>query len=101
MWRTGFALTSAAGALEAFYLLAQAERLGDTPLRRALRTPVWTPPVYVLIGLVAFRPKLPEALGLPLTALQVESMMVALLLLLGLRNTWLVFSELTGDQASG
>jgi hypothetical protein len=100
VWRTGFALASAVGAAEAFLLLAQAERLDVTPLRRALRTPVWTPPVYVMIGLVAFRPKLPAALGLSLTALQMESMLVVVLLLLGLRNTWVVFRELTGDQAA-
>jgi hypothetical protein len=74
--------------------------LGDTPLRRALRTPVWTPPVYVLIALVAVFPGLPAALNLALRPLQVEAILVMMLLLLGLRASWLVFSELAGDQAS-
>jgi hypothetical protein len=98
VWQAGFTITAALGGAEAVHFIARSGRLGDTPLRRALRTPRWAPPVYLLVALVAVFPGLPRVLGLLLTPLQVEAILVVVLLLLGLRGTWLVFTELAADQ---
>ena len=103
LWRLGFGLAGAAGTIQTLYVIA-------TPRLFAVRRPMlrlarWaTAVLYLLITIVAVRPRLPRDVGLDVSGLAVEGALVAMFLFLGVNQAFAYFMHppfdpLVRDQA--
>jgi hypothetical protein len=92
IWRTAFGIAGALGAAE---LLLSLVYVSAEP-RRARRIQ-WlltlTLPLYLLIVAIAIHPSLARDVGIHLTPLETEAIVVSLLLFLGINYGWLLFME--------
>ncbi|MDR7276597.1 hypothetical protein [Catenuloplanes atrovinosus] len=85
-WRSAFALAGLLGALSILLLSPSVARENEMTRRGALLLRVVGIPLYLLIAVWALVP----FDGLPLTALQIEGIMLALLVFLGAHTAWTV-----------
>jgi hypothetical protein len=92
IWRVAFGLAGALGAAELILSLAY---ISAEP-RRARRIQgllTLTLPLYLLIVAIAIHPSLASDIGIDLTPLETEALVVSLLLFLGINYGWLLFME--------
>ncbi len=92
LWRVGFGAAALIGIIETARLLPALSSGGD---RVGLISSIVTVAIYAVVLLVAFAPKLPSDLGMNLTALEVEGVLLTLLLFLGVNLVWRWFFERT------
>ncbi|GAB7039530.1 MULTISPECIES: hypothetical protein [Catenuloplanes] len=85
-WRTAFALAGLLGAVSVLMLSPAVARENEMTRRGARLLRFLSLPVYLLIAVVALLP----FEGLPLTPLQIEGVMLAVLVLLGAQTAWTV-----------
>lgn len=97
VWRVSFAVAGAIGVV-GVALIAQTMRQ-DVDAPKVVRWLQWVVlPIYVLITAVAIAPGLVEAVGLSLTPLQVEAVVLSLLLFFGVQTAWFLLLEPTRDE---
>ena len=92
LWRIGFGAAAVLGIVETAMLLPA---LNSSKDRFGLISSVITLVIYALVLVVAFAPTLPSDLGLNLTALEAEGILLTLLLFLGVNLVWRWFFERT------
>jgi hypothetical protein len=80
LWRSGFAVASVIGVAHTVYVIAQGD---NRNLGRWI-----TAILYLLIGAIAIRPKLPNDLGFDVSPLAVEGTLVAVFILVGVNVAW-------------
>jgi hypothetical protein len=92
VWRVVFALSGLFGVVGVWlYRQALLEEL-DVP--RLAAVVGWVVlPIYIAIVVLALRPTLPADLGLALSAIQVEAILVSLVLFLGVQAAWIMLIE--------
>jgi len=99
LWRAGFTLAGILGLVESFLMVTSA---GGTTSRsiwlRLGRAVVLA--LYLLIILFAAIADLPQRLGLPLQPLEIEGLLNALIIFLGVNFAWMFFAEPMPGQAS-
>jgi hypothetical protein len=94
LWRVGFGLAGALGMIEAVTILAGRPTSGAAGGTRAVTAShVATLVLYGLVVVVAAWIGLPDALGVNLTPLVIEGILVTLILLLGVNLAWRYFVE--------
>lgn len=90
LWRVSFAIAGLLGAAESVMFAVRPDLA-----RRLSRVAVAALPVvagvYVLVVLLAIVPTLPRALGMGVSALHVEAVLLALLVTLGVTLAWFAF----------
>ncbi len=99
VWRIAFAASAALGLFEVLAALSRADRdrLGMR-VRAFLGIAV---PLFLVVIAVAIHPTLPTDLGISLTALETEAVMVVILLLLGVNFAWwLLFEEFLTEESA-
>jgi hypothetical protein len=97
VWRVSFAAAGAIGVLAVVLISRTLREDHDSPrIVRWLHLVVL--PVYIVITGLAIAPGLPAAIGLTLTALQVEALVLALLLLFGVQTAWFLLMEPTREE---
>jgi hypothetical protein len=97
VWRVSFAVAGAIG-VGGVALIARVLR-EDSDCPRIVRWLQWVVlPVYVAVTLLAIAPGVVEALGLGLTPLQTEALVLSLLLFFGVQSAWFLLIEPTNDE---
>lgn len=92
LWRVSFVSASALGLIGAIYVVRTLREDHDCPrLVRAIE--LVAIPIYGLILAVALVPGLVTGLGLGLTALQVEAIVVSILVFFGVQAAWILMIE--------
>jgi hypothetical protein len=98
IWRIAFGASAVLGFIEISAALARADREGLGARVRAFLALAL--PLFAVIFAVAIHPALPKNLGISLTPLETEAIMVVILLLLGVNFAWwLLFEEALVDEA--
>jgi hypothetical protein len=91
LWQTGFFIAAVLGALEAGAVLrSAAPAMGAAWFRAAHGAAVL---LYMLIGIVALDPKLPSRVGIDLTGIEAEAVMVSVLLFVSANVAWLLMAR--------
>jgi len=92
LWRLAFGIAAGVGALEVVLSLVYAHT--EPPRERRVQ---WllalTLPLYVVIAAVAIHPPLAADLGIHLTPLETEAIVVSVLFFTGINYAWLLFME--------
>src|SRR5690606_33605242 len=89
VWRVVFAISGAFGV--AGVLLYRRALLEEYDVPRLAAVVGWVVlPIYVAIVVLALVPTLPASLGLALSAIQVEAILVSLVLFLGVQAAWIL-----------
>jgi hypothetical protein len=97
VWRASFAAAGAIGVVGVVLIGRTLREDHDSPrIVRWLQLVVL--PVYVVITGLAIAPGLPAAIGLTLTALQVEALVLSLLLIFGVQTAWFLLMEPTREE---
>jgi hypothetical protein len=97
VWRVSFAVAGAIGVV-GVALIAQTMRQ-DADAPKVVRWLQWVVlPIYLLITAVAINPGLVAGIGLSLTPLQVEAVVLSLLLFFGVQTAWFLLLEPTRDE---
>jgi hypothetical protein len=97
VWRASFALAGAIGIVGVALIARTLREDSDCP--RIVRWLQWVVlPVYVLVTLLAIAPGLVTAVGLGLTPLQTEALVLALLLFFGVQSAWFLLMEPTNEE---
>ena len=92
VWRTSFALAGTFGVAAIVFITQILREEHDTP--RLARLFQWIVlPLYILVALLAVVPELPAAVGLPVTVLQVESVILTVILFFGVQSAWVLMVE--------
>lgn len=92
LWRATFSIAGLLGLIGAGFVVRTLRDDHDRP--RIVRAIEWVAiPIYAIISVVAIAPELVTGLGVGLTALQVEGIMLALLLFLGVQAAWILMIE--------
>lgn len=92
VWRASFVTAGLVGILGVVLVLRAIREDLDAPrLARAVQWVVL--PIYGVITLLAVDPTIPARLGLGLTALQVEAIVVAVLIFFGVEAAWVMMVE--------
>ena len=92
VWRAVFAISGALGA--AGVLLYRRALIEEHDVPRLAGVVGWVVlPIYVAIVVLALVPTLPADLGLALSVLQVEAILVSLILFLGVQAAWILIVE--------
>jgi len=92
VWRVVFAISGAFGV--AGVLLYRRALLEEYDVPRLAAVVGWVVlPIYVAIVVLALVPTLPASLGLALSAIQVEAILVSLVLFLGVQAAWILIVE--------
>lgn len=89
LWRVTFVIAGLLGALETIYMLISGEGQRGAQIARVI-----TLILYFLIVLFAFSPEMPNLLGAGVKPLEVEGVLSALMVLLGVNLAWFFFAEL-------
>ena len=92
LWRSGFIAAAAIGVLETALLL-RGERRAPSLSRVMQGALAAVLVLYLLVCAVAVRPALAADLGVGLSPLELEGLMVALLVFLGVNLAWVLFME--------
>jgi hypothetical protein len=92
LWRVIFAVAGGIGLVAAVFF-AQTLRLEhDCP--RIVRVVEWiVVPVYAVVTVIAIAPEAVRSLGFELTPLQIEGIILAILLFLGVQAAWVLLIE--------
>lgn len=94
VWRISFALAGAIGVVGVSLITRTLREDSDCP--RIVRWLQWIVlPVYVIVTLIAVAPGIVTALGIGLTPLQTEALVLALLLFFGVQSAWFLLIEPT------
>jgi hypothetical protein len=104
VWRVSFTLAGLLGIAGVLYVIATLRTEHDCP--RLVRTYQWVVlPAYILITVLAAAPELVKSVGLSLTTIQVESLILSLILFFGVQSAWVLAIEPTranpDDPGSG
>jgi hypothetical protein len=92
VWRAVFAISGALGV--AGVVLYRRALLEEYEVPRLASIVGWVVlPIYVAIVILALVPTLPADLGLALSAIQVEAILVSLILFLGVQAAWILIVE--------
>ncbi len=92
LWRAAFVTAGLVGILGVLLVLRAIREDLDAPA--LARTVQWfVLPVYALITILAIDPSLPGTLGLGLSALQVEAIVVTVLIFFGVEAAWILMVE--------
>ena len=95
LWRLAFGLMALLGIVEiALYLTS-----GGTRTRGPMALRAFSLVVYVLIAALALRPPLADALGLGLTPRELEAVLIAMLIVVGVHLAWFGLTE--GAETAG
>lgn len=97
VWRVSFALAGVIGFVGVALIIRTLRDDADCP--RIVRWLQWVVlPVYVLVSGLAIAPGLVKAVGLDLTPLQVEALILSLLLFFGVQSAWFLLVEPTREE---
>ena len=97
LWRVTFSTAGILGLIGAVFVVRTLRDDHDCP--RLVRVIEWVAiPVYAIISIMAIAPEMVAGLGLGLSALQVEGIMLALLLFFGVQAAWILMIEPTREQ---
>lgn len=97
VWRVSFAAAGAIGIVGVALISRTLHEDHDSPrVVRWLQLVVL--PVYVVITGLAIAPGVPAAIGLTLTALQVEALVLSVLLFFGVQTAWFLLVEPTREE---
>jgi len=99
VWQLTFAAAGALGVTGVVLTLQALRAEHDTPRMVALMQWVVLP-VYAIVTLLALVPGLPGTLGLALTALQVEAIVVTAILVFGVQSAWVLMVEPPREAAT-
>lgn len=92
VWRVVFSISGALGV--AGVLLYRRALIDEYDVPRLSAVVGWVVlPVYVAIVILALVPTIPADLGLALSAIQVEAILVSLVLFLGVQAAWILLVE--------
>jgi hypothetical protein len=92
VWQTVFTAAGILGIMGVAMVLRAVREDHDAPWLVA--TIQWVVlPVYVLITILALAPGIPSAIGLPLSGLQVEAIVVTAVLIFGVQSAWFLMVE--------
>jgi hypothetical protein len=92
VWRVVFTVSAVVGILSV--VLFRRALLEDYDVPRLSAVVGWVVlPVYLLIAILALVPTLPRDLGLSLSGIQVEALLVSVLLFLGIQAAWILLLE--------
>ena len=92
LWRVTFATAGAIGLLGAIYFVRTLREEHDCP--RIVRVVEWIViPIYAVVTLIALAPDAVRTLGLELTPIQIEGIILAILLFLGVQAAWVLLVE--------
>jgi hypothetical protein len=98
LWRVGFVAAGLVGLLQAPVAMRALRWTGSG---RILAGQWALTVLYALLVLVAFSPTLPERLGLGLTGLETEGLLVALFIFLGINVAWAHFMHSPNQPEPG
>ena len=97
VWRVSFAAAGAVGVAGVALIARTLAEDSDCP--RIVRWLQWVVlPVYVVVTLLAVVPGIVEAIGIGLTPLQTEALVLALLLFFGVQSAWFLLIEPTNEE---
>ena len=99
VWQLTFAAAGALGVAGVVLTLQALRAEHDTPRMVALMQWVVLP-VYAIVTLLALVPGLPGTLGLALTVLQVEAIVVTAILVFGVQSAWVLMVEPPREAAT-
>ncbi|MEO5884982.1 MAG: hypothetical protein ABIQ58_05645 [Candidatus Limnocylindrales bacterium] len=92
LWRVTFATAGLIGIIGTVYVVRTLRVENDCP--RLAQAIEWVAiPVYAIVTIVAAAPELASNLGLGLSALQVEGIILAILLFFGVNAAWILMIE--------
>lgn len=99
LWRVTFVSAGLVGVIAAIFVVRTLREEYDCP--RLVKTIEWIAiPIYAAVTVVALAPELVTGLGLGLTPLQVEGVILAVLLFFGVQGAWILMVEPPRDPAS-
>ena len=99
LWRITFVTASLLGLLAAGYVARTLSDENDCP--RLVRAIEWVAiPIYAVIAVVAVFPEMVKQIGLGLTPLQVEGIILAILLFFGVQAAWILMVEPPRETAA-
>ena len=97
VWRVSFAVAGAIGVVGVALMAQTLRQDADAP--RIVRWLQWVVlPIYVLITALAIAPGIVQAVGLALTPLQTEAIVLSLLLFFGVQSAWFLLVEPTTEE---
>jgi hypothetical protein len=100
IWRAVFSLAGLFGVVGVILFRQALIEDHDTP--RLVVVVEWVVlPIYVCITLLALFPTIPKDLGMSLTGIQVEAILVSLLLFFGVQGAWILMVEPLRPTGSG
>ena len=100
IWRAVFSLAGALGVAGVILFRRALQEDHDTP--RLVVVLEWVVlPIYVAITVLALFPTIPKDLGMSLTGIQVEAILVSLLLFFGVQGAWILMVEPVRPPGSG
>jgi hypothetical protein len=98
LWRLAFGIAGGLGVAELILSLVYVK--GEPRRERRVQALMsLTLPLYLIIVAVAIHPSLAADIGIHLTPLETEAVVVSLLLFLGINYAWLLFMEPSDPQA--
>ena len=100
VWRCVFSLAGLLGVFGVILFRRALIEDHDTP-RLAIVVEWVVLPIYIGITLLALVPTIPADLGLKLTGIQVEAILVSLLLFFGVQGAWILMVEPVRPPGSG
>jgi len=100
LWRVTFATAGVLGAISAIYVVRTLREEHDSP-RIARVIELIAVPIYALVAVIALFPELINGLGIGLTALQAEAIILSILVFFGVQAAWILMVEpLRADAAA-
>jgi hypothetical protein len=97
VWRVSFAVAGAIGVVGVALIAQTLRQDADAP--KVVRWLQWVVlPIYLVITGVAIAPGLVAAVGLAMTPLQVEAVVLSLLLFFGVQTAWFLLLEPTREE---
>ena len=100
VWRCVFSLAGLLGVFGVILFRRALIEDHDTP-RLAIVVEWVVLPIYICITLLALVPTIPADLGLKLTGIQVEAILVSLLIFFGVQGAWILMVEPVRPSGSG
>ena len=98
LWRGSFGVSAAAGALVLVFLRNPGQK-GTDAIAEAGH--LFAAALFVVISVVAIFPSLPHRMGINLSALGVEAVMLSIMIFVGVNMAWLLmFDEVEADDLS-
>lgn len=92
LWRVTFATAGVLGVIGASYVVRALREEHDSP-RIARAIELITIPIYALVAVIALVPELINGLGIGLTALQAEAIILSILVFFGVQAAWILMVE--------